>query len=282
MHLRTAALGSFGALVEPERPDQDIHAVDVDALREFVLREQLIVLRGFRSFDSSDALADFCERWGEVSVWPFGKVLDLVEQDNPTDHIFDSSYIPLHWDGMYRPQVPEYQVFHCVKAPLPGDGGRTTFSNTRLALDHASPESRNLWSKVVGIYRRNMAFYSSETVSPIITRHPHRGFTVIRYNEPPAAEEGPFVNPPDLEFTGLADAEYDRFHRDLRKALYAPSSLYAHEWQQGDVVIADNFSLLHGRERFSPKAPRHLRRAHVLSDPPLENPGLKAYECPPE
>ena len=64
---------------------------------------------------------------------------------------------------------------------------------------------------------------------------------------------------------------------DLRDALYAPSNFYAHEWQQGDVVVADNFSLLHGREGYETKASRHLRRVHVLSAPPLNNPRLVSY-----
>ncbi|MGH3312603.1 MAG: hypothetical protein ACRDP3_18815 [Streptomyces sp.] len=41
------------------------------------------------------------------------------------------------------------------------------------------------------------------------------------------------------------------------------------------VVIADNYTLLHGREAFTSRAPRHLRRVHVLGEPALENPALR-------
>ena len=282
MKLRTSPIEPFGLLVKPSRSSTDIRSVNVGALRRWVQQEQLIVLRGFRSFDSSEALSEYCGRWGEVSIWPFGKVLNLVERENPRDHIFDNNYVPLHWDGMYRPQVPEYQIFYCVKAPLPGHGGRTTFSNTILALEHASSESRDFWSKVTGVYRRDMEYYRSKAVSPIVTKHPQKGFPVIRYNEPPSSDEGSFLNPPDLEFRGLAEEEREVFHRDLRNALHAPTCFYAHEWQTGDVVIADNFSLLHGRERFLPKTPRRLLRVHVLSDPPFDNPALETYQCPLE
>lgn len=106
-----------------------------------------MLLRGFETFEHSEQFADYCERWGEVSVWPFGRVLDLVQKEDPGDHIFDSSYMPMHWDGMYRPQVPEYQIFQCVKAPLPGHGGRTTFSHTMLALQHALSQILSFGSK---------------------------------------------------------------------------------------------------------------------------------------
>src|SRR5690606_15717545 len=133
------------------------------------------------------------------------------------------------------------------KAPRQGQGGRTTFSDTVRALENAPEHARALWGKVTGSYQRKMEFYDSQTISPIIDTHPFRGHPVIRYNEPPLEGYGDFVNPPVLEFTGMADSERDEFFRSLHDALYAPSNFYAHEWQAGDVVVADNFSLLHGR-----------------------------------
>ncbi len=278
MKYTTSRLEPFGLLIEPLHSNDDVHTLDVEELRDLFQREHLIALRGFHTFKGAEGFSEYCERWGEVSLWPFGKVLELVEQDNPEDHIFDSSYVPLHWDGMYRPQVPEYQIFHCVQAPPADSGGRTTFSNTVLALEHAPSHVRSLWSKVTGVYHRKMEFYNSKTVSPIITRHPQRDYPVIRYNEPPVETDKDFVNPPVLEFTGLNAEDLSEFHRSLQEALRAPSNFYAHEWHTGDIVISDNFTLLHGRESFVSKAPRHLRRVHVLSDPPLNNPGLESYK----
>jgi alpha-ketoglutarate-dependent taurine dioxygenase len=255
-----------------------VQALNIESLHELFSQKQLIVLRGFDTFQNAEDFSLYCEYWGEVSLWPFGKVLELIEQDNPKDHIFDNSYVPLHWDGMYRPQIPEYQIFHCVKAPLPGQGGRTTFANTLLVLKHAASELKERWNKVTGIYQRKMEFYNSKTVSPIITQHPHQDFSVIRYNEPHTKDKGHFINPIAFEFTGVNHEEVDFFHRSLNQALYDPRNFYAHEWQTGDIVIADNFSLLHGREAFVSKSPRHIQRVHVLSNPPFDNPGLESYE----
>ena len=278
MNYQLKGLKSFGVLITPEHKNTSIKMLNVASLRKLFYQDQLIVLRGFDTFQSATDFADYCEDWGSVSLWPFGKVLELVEQDNPEDHIFDHSDVPLHWDGMYRPEIPEYQIFHCVKAPLPGYGGRTTFSNTILALEKASSELKALWHKVTGIYQRKMAFYNSKTVSPIITKHPQKNFSVLRYNEPHAVQNGHFINPPILTFEGLNNKELDLFHDGLKQALYDPFNFYAHTWQTGDVVIADNFSLLHGREGFISKSPRHIQRVHVLSDPPFINPGLESYQ----
>ena len=277
MKLTVTKLKSFGAIVEPTTPGEDVCNVKIFELRALFERDHLLVLRGFKTFDGKDEFSDYCALWGEISVWPFGKVLELIEQENPVDHIFDHNYVPLHWDGMYRPQVPELQIFHCVSSPGVGNGGRTTFSNTALVLERASQKERDLWMRATGIYQRKMEFYDSRTTAPVITEHPVRGYPVIRYCEPPKRGDASFVNHPDYEFQGVAAGEGDELEQSLHQALYSPDNFYAHEWQEGDVVISDNYTLLHGREAFTSGAPRHLRRVHVLGTPALDNPHLVSH-----
>ena len=277
MNFKLSKLSPFGVVVEPQTKPTHIREVDVQSIRSLYLENHIVLLRGFETFQSSDEFADYCENWGEISVWPFGKVLELIQHENPKDHIFDSSYVPMHWDGMYRPQVPEYQIFHCVKAPLAGHGGRTTFSNTVSVLKNIDEATLKLWSKVTGIYKRKMEFYNSKTVSPIVTKHPFRDYSVVRYNEVHTAANGNFVNPPDQEFIGIPEEELESFHQSIKEALYDPANFYAHEWEQGDVVITENFTLLHGRESFVSNSPRHIQRVQVLSNPPLANTGLESY-----
>jgi alpha-ketoglutarate-dependent taurine dioxygenase len=278
MNPRVEKINPFGALVRAERPDQDARNVDIRFLRELFQRERLIVLRGFRIDDQASDFADYCALWGKISLWPFGAVLELVERENPEDHIFDSNYVPLHWDGMYRPQVPEYQIFQCVQAPGCDQGGRTTFSNTRIALDRASASECGLWEKAVGVYERKMEFYHSKTIAPVVGPHPSGGFLVIRYCEPPREGDAGFINHPSIVFDGLEPGEVAAFQRSLHAALHAPGNFYAHAWQEGDIVIADNHTLLHGREAFTSGASRHLRRVHVLGSEPLDNPHLVFHE----
>lgn len=278
MNFISTPLQPFGLLIEAKSTNAGITELSKKELLPLFSQYQLLVLRGFFKFKSADQFADYCESWGEVSIWPFGRVLELVEHDTPQDHIFDHKYVPLHWDGMYRQQVPEYQLFYCVEAPLNGQGGRTTFSNTTLALKNARDKDRELWNRATGIYTRKMEFYNSKTVSPVVTQHPYRGYAVIRYNEPHLSEIADFVNPSEMQFTGIETDEVEALHTTLRESLYSPENFYAHEWQSGDIVIADNFSLLHGREKYITKSPRHIRRVHVLSDPPLDNPGLISYQ----
>lgn len=278
-------LNPFGILITPSDTDTNkaelVSDIDLNNLKKLFTQHQIIILRGFEDFNSTDSFTEYCEQWGEVSLWPFGKVLELVEQEKPEDHIFDHSYVPMHWDGMYRPQVPEYQIFRCLKAPQTnqplGQGGRTTFANSLLMLKNTPEEIRQLWEKITGIYQRKMEFYNSKTISPVITRHPYiADRKIIRYNEPPDNTHN-FINPPNLEFTGVSAGELELFHKSIKSALYHDNNYYAHEWHDGDIVIADNFTLLHGRESFISQSPRHIQRVHVLSDPAYDNPHLVSH-----
>lgn len=264
----------FGVMVRPQSAGSPVGELPVDELRELARRHHLVVLRGFSTFEGAETFADYCGTWGEIALWPFGKVLELIEQKNPEDHIFDNNYVPLHWDGMYRPQVPEFQMFHCVSAPKGNQGGRTTFSNTRLVLERAEPAARARWNQVTGTYHRKMEFYDSKTVAPLVTEHPRSGFPVLRYNEPPLEGDLAFINHPTLSFDGVADGNLADFHAGVRRALYAPENFYAHTWETGDLVIADNHTLLHGREAFTSGSPRHLRRVHILG---IDNPHLVSH-----
>ena len=268
----------FGVLIEACFDDVHVDTLDILELRQLFEEHQLIVLRDFSTFNDTAHFSEYCEKWGEISMWPFGKVLELKEQQQPEDHIFDNSYMPLHWDGMYRPQIPEIQIFHCVEAPLKNQGGRTTFSNTKLAYQNMSDDIKMMAEKVTGIYHRKMEFYHSKTISPIILPHPLREFNVIRYNEPHHEEKGHLINIPDIEFVATEKINWSFFHSHLQEILYASKHYYAHQWKKNDIILADNFSLLHGREAFLSHSPRHIQRVHVLSSPIYNNPNLEVYE----
>ena len=250
MNIIQKQLEPFALLIEAQDKNICVEEFEQNKLLSLFREHKLVVLRNFIPFESSEDFAQYCTRWGEIAEWPFGQVLELKEHKDPKDHIFDHSYVPLHWDGMYRPQVPEMQIFQCVQAPDPEQGGRTTFSHTMKALANTQPEELELWKQITGTYKRKMEFYHSETIAPIIAEHPIEDFSVIRYCEPPLEGDDSFINHPDLEFTGATKEQLKIFQKSLKKSLYHPNSFYAHTWKTGDIVFSDNHCLLHGREAF--------------------------------
>jgi alpha-ketoglutarate-dependent taurine dioxygenase len=198
-----------------------------------------------------------------------------VEHENPADHVFDSSWMPFHWDGVFVAQIPEFQMFHCVQAPGESHGGRTVFCDTTRMLANARSDFRTLWENATVTYRiENKSHYGGKAVSPVVVPHPDRGYPTIRYAEP-VPEDIEFQNRPNLEFDGVADDLVPEIKRSLREGLYDQRNCYAHSWETGDIVVTDNYTLLHGREPYTTRCGRHLRRIHILGDPPLRNPALR-------
>ncbi|RJQ80779.1 TauD/TfdA family dioxygenase [Pseudonocardiaceae bacterium YIM PH 21723] len=242
-------LKPFGIQLSPAVPGADVRALPSRLLQGLVREYKLVLLRGWTGVSSTVDLTGFGEGLGPLLEWPYGYVSELTEQDDTGD-------VAMHWDGLFLPVVPEFRILHCVVAPPPGGGGESTFCDTGAILRDSSPAMVQRWSEVVGGYRGKSAFYDAEINAPLVDRHPHSGERVLRYVEP--APGGPRHS-----FSGLSDVELEVTHRELTDRLYHPDYCHVHSWQYGDLIVADNFTLLHGRTAFPDRSPRHLRLVHV-------------------
>jgi alpha-ketoglutarate-dependent taurine dioxygenase len=266
----------FGLVVQAKTKGTPVARVPTDFVLEKAREHRLLVLRDFTRFTSPDDLIAFGGTLGTVAEWDFGAVLDLVEQVDPADGVFGSNWLPYHWDGMFFEQVPEFQVFNCIAAPGENQGGRTVFCDTTLALSNVDPAVRAEWAKVEAAYSiGTVAHYGGGARSPLIVPHPDSGVPTLRYHEPVPTDMD-YPNPITIRLEGVAEDRVAHIQQSLKDALYDRRNYQAHDWHEGDIVIADNYTMLHGREAFTSRASRHLRRLHVMGNPPLENPALRA------
>jgi alpha-ketoglutarate-dependent taurine dioxygenase len=261
---RLTPLQPFGLLVEAGQAGDDVQQLPVPVLREKLARHRLLVLRGFVPFPAKEALADYCATWGPLLSWDFGTVFEVVEHDNPKNYLFTSGSVPYHWDGAFAQQVPWLQVFQCLEAPGTEQGGETIFCDTGRVWQAASPAQQALWGSVeIDYSTEKVAHYGGRIRARLVGTHPHSGETILRFAEPANAATVP-LNTPHLQVQGIPEADVPGFLHDLLQQLYDPAHVYAHVWQAGDLVIADNHVLLHGRRPYRSRLPRRLWRVHVL------------------
>ncbi|RJQ80778.1 TauD/TfdA family dioxygenase [Pseudonocardiaceae bacterium YIM PH 21723] len=218
-------------------------ALDGNALRELVRRHQLVLLRDVPA--ELDLLA-WCALLGMPMIWPFGAVLEL-DESGQTFH--GHGPVPWHWDGMFQTYVPEFIVMHCVVAT--GRRARSVFSHTSRMLAAQDPSTVHRWRQTV-IHCPIPGPEPGSARSPLVVPHPVTGVPTLRYMELPGHPE----------------------HAALVAALEDPRWHYAHTWRSGDLLIADNHTLLHGRESAAGLVNRRLRRVHVLGEPPHLNPAV--------
>jgi alpha-ketoglutarate-dependent taurine dioxygenase len=93
----------------------------------------------------------------------------------------------------------------------------------------------------------------------MIVPHPVSREETLRFAEPVLD-----LNPVTLEIHGGTPQQRDALVGEMAKLLRKSEYCVAHQWLAGDVLIADNHALLHGRNAFVHAALRHIRRINIL------------------
>jgi alpha-ketoglutarate-dependent taurine dioxygenase len=226
-------------IVEAHAPDAALASLSVAPLHAWVLACRVLVLRGFSPLSRAELLA-------------FGRMLGvLLRGEEPAeggamsppgagDRDGVDHEVLMHWDRVGG-HSPRYLIFSCEAAPGTGEGGETFFCDTTRVL-----ASLRLLDRTVGITGPNVR---GETVGPSVVRaHPVTGEAVLRCAEP--LGEG-------ITSEGVRLPE-------LSRRLYHPAVCYVHSWRVGDVVVADNHALLHGRAAYGRGVRRRLSRVGVM------------------
>ena len=260
--LKYRTLSPFGLLLEATNSGSEIRELSPTQLCQLIWEHRLIVLRGF-SLLEQEALSSYCATWGELLSWDFGKVLNLVVHDNPENYLFTNGNVPFHWDGAFATAVPRFLFFQCLKAPALGSGGETLFCDTTRVWQKANPLQREVWKTIeINYCTQKVAHYGGKITVPLVSEHPLTGNTTLRFAEP--VDPDGYLNPLFLEVAGLPAEQHDQFLSELIATLYLPQNCFAHEWHEGDILVADNHALLHGRRPFKSNSSRHLQRVHII------------------
>jgi len=255
---RISSLVPFGAIAGPAEQGESIEG-SMDAILELISKHRLVVFRGFALLDG-DAFPAFCRSFGEAQEWDFGAVNTLQSSPDAKNYLYTNREVPFHWDGAFVGQIPRFIIFHCDAAPYQGSGGETIFTDTTRMLRYAPSEMRERWRAITITYTtEKIAHYGGTFTSPMIELDASGQFEVIRYAEPVAD-----LNPVELQIDGIADGERATFLQDMHTRLNDKEVCYVHQWQDGDLVIADNHTLLHGRRTFDADTWRLIRRVNIL------------------
>jgi alpha-ketoglutarate-dependent taurine dioxygenase len=258
-HWILGRLSPFGATVNSGAKDANLYDIPISTLKKWVDQHRVVVLRGFAPL-TGNMLPEFCQRLGELLDWDFGVVNELRVQENSKNYLYTNHAVPFHWDGAFVGRIPHNIFFHCDVAPPANSGGETLFCDTIRLLDKATVEEQERWAGITITYStQKVVHYGGSFTSSMIVRHPISGERILRFAEP--VED---LNPVQLEIQGIATDEREIFLEDLRQKLYAPEVCLAHQWVSGDILLADNHRLLHGRRAFASAALRQIRRVNIM------------------
>ena len=158
---------------------------------------------------------------------------NVAHPDSEWVTVFDSveGYKADQWhsDATWREEVPMGASL-CLRQ-CPGVGGDTLFANTHAAWDGLSAGMRQL---LAGRRAMHEIGPGSSTEHPVAISHPVTGRTAL------------FVNRIfTRNITNLPKDESDAVLPFLMQHVSRPEYCYRHRWQEGDVVIWDNWATQH-------------------------------------
>lgn len=252
----------FGAIITNTGTDNSIEQFSPQQIFDWTSNYKLIVFKGYATIPKQE-LALFAQKLGKPLQWVFGAINDLKVKANTENYIFTDHKVPMHWDGAFIGTIPHIILFQCIVAPKKDDMGGTTFVDTQKILENALSDKRSVWEKIEITYRtKKIVHYGGKITQRLIAKHEVEERLVMRYAEP--VDD---LNPVSLEIKGLENQSPEAFISEIEKLLYHPDNLYTHRWEAGDVVLADNHTLLHGREAFKNPNERYIQRINILHRP---------------
>jgi alpha-ketoglutarate-dependent taurine dioxygenase/4-hydroxybenzoate polyprenyltransferase len=252
----------FGIIIRNKGNNHSIEQFPPQQIEDWISINKLIVFRGYVILPKQE-LALFAQKLGKPLQWAFGAINELKVKPDTENYIFTDHEVPLHWDGAFVGTIPHIILFQCIVAPKKEDLGGTTFSNTSKILENLPTTKRKEWEHITITYTtKKIVHYGGKIVQPLLQQHKVNETEVIRYAEP--VDD---LNPVTLDIKGLQNQTADSFIKEMKATLYEPQYLYTHRWEINDIVLADNHTLLHGREAFSNPNERYIQRINILQRP---------------
>lgn len=269
-----------GLMIRPAAGPKTMSIEDVDAAKLRALAElnSPVVLRGFARTDQRDLFVKKAEELGTPLPWKFGLVLEVKDKGADTgglNNVLSAEWMPFHFDGLFKtakrvredgseelyPTPPSFQFFTSV-TPSPNDTGFTLFSPSRLVFKYLpvhlplSYLSKLTWS--VGTSSFNATKLKGLS---LVVPHPSTGTPSLRYHEPWPQSKTMF-DATHVDIEGVTESESTAICEALDSLLHDRRVCYWHAWENGDLLVSDNISMMHTRSEFRAGASRELWRIH--------------------
>jgi alpha-ketoglutarate-dependent taurine dioxygenase len=195
----------------------------------------------------------FCRRLGAFVPNYTGAVVGDVRPEPGMDDVYHSGNTrPLtpHTEGYdFEVLPPRYLALWCVH-PASGPGGETTLADTAPWVAALTPEERTAlekveyqWKTTEGVNRMGLDLH---TEHPILEPHPDGLIVRFSCNNLIRPDDDPVV---EIQ---------KRWHRNF------DAEHVAVHYERNDMLIWDNWRLLHARNAFSDRS-RHLRRLQIAA-----------------
>ncbi len=192
-----------------------------------------------------------------------------------------------HTDQSYRRPPPDISLFYAT-IPSPKGQGQTLYADCIAAYEALPTELKSRVDDLIGIHvrpwsgRTEDAARTGETPvplgpheqpqqQPVVRIHPVTGKRSLYLCE---AGQMDWVDGPFVDMEKGPDSDGAKLLYEIMSHLTQPQFVYAHDWDEGDLVVYDNRTLLHAATWFDgDKHGRMMWRTTVSGNPGAEYKG---------
>ncbi|KAL8737192.1 MAG: hypothetical protein Q9181_001918 [Wetmoreana brouardii] len=267
-----------GIVVTPRDPDtkysfHNVHMKKVRALSEAC---SPVVLRGFTDTTDQHTFEAKAYDCGTVQPWTFGirqSVRDAMNPDPKASTVTSTEAMPMHYDGFFFlkkeidpadgvekivSKVPRFQYFTAITPSPPGDG-MTLFASSQLFFQHLpAPYTQSELEKLKWDCKHSSNWDHHMKDLPLVTPHPTNGKPCVRWHEPWYQWMTKFST------NEIRISNGEQHYKELiRNMLYDRRVCLYFNFEQADILVADNISMMHTRTAFTPGTGRELWRIHI-------------------
>lgn len=253
--LVTMLPGAFGAAVDQLDLASDMSDVTVRALIDLLHVHQILVIRG-QALSNADYVR-FGYKWGTPLAF---HIKDHTRGDHPEMiRITNSAATPeryrdgamfWHSDSSYEEVPASVTMLYGIEAPAAG--GETMVASAALAYDALDEATRNEIDALTGLHclggspelpGEKIPFVPESTAAHGIQKHP----LVMRH--PVTGRKSLFTSGSAFGAEGLERDEGRALVDRLRRHITNPCFVTSYKIEAGDILLWDNFQVLHSATR---------------------------------
>lgn len=283
---------AFGAVVTELDPvairDPDVRR----QLGDLFTDKGVIVFKGLAELDTQIALSEI---YGEPEIHPLLvgierprehfviAEIDYVEEDGDLYELngeLRGGYLPWHFDLAYMKRINRGGILRA--AVVPGKGGETGFIDGIAAYDDLSDDLKQRIEGLHVIYR-----YSADASTAKFGEVPEKCLSLSRNIR--LALEHPSIRHPvthpmvyaqketgrkvlnispwhAVAIEEMENEQGDALLKEVCDHMIRPEMAYIHEWVKDDMVLWDNWRMLHSARGVPPGEKRKMRRTTIAGD----------------
>ena len=192
------------------------------------------------------------------------ELLDLNSDPDPEKSVTGSVALPLHTDGLLVRTRPKYTILYCNEFNQDEGYGETEICGQKLAFENMPKHLKEMFQKDWEYQAKDMSHFqllADEwlSISPFIKNND--GTTSMNLALPfDSKEKSPAWS---VRLSGKDEQSSRVYLLELDQFLKNCEAFYSHRWSPSDLLIINNYKVLHGRNEVTKNGIRHLFRGQI-------------------